>query len=73
VEWFMGHMENLIYGIVQIRLCYESVWLKIRMAQQILVEVSCFEFLMRSVEQLMGYMEKPNYGLTQTKVYSGSV
>jgi hypothetical protein len=73
VEGFIGHMENFIYGIMQIRLCYESVWLKIRMAQQILVEVSYFEFLMRSVIQLMGYMEKPIYGLMQTKVYSGSV
>jgi hypothetical protein len=39
-----GCMETNIYGLVQIRLYFKPVWLKIGIVRQIIVEASKIEF-----------------------------
>ena len=45
----MGCVETNIYGLVQSRLYFKPVWLKIGIVRQIIIEASKIEFRKKSV------------------------
>jgi hypothetical protein len=59
VEVFMGYMENSIYGLIQMRLYYESILLKIQITWQPLVEVFYIKFQQNLWNSLRDLWESP--------------
>jgi hypothetical protein len=69
----MGYIEKSIYGPMQSRLSYESIWLKIKFSQEHLVKLSDTKLKKKNVKGLMRYMEVSIYGLTQPTLSYGSI